>query len=130
MEINISPLNIKRNFPVSDEVTAENTAELARYRKELGEKITAQKLLDNNTPIEYTATFDGYGDSGQYNNDSGSAEVDALFSYMVDTVVTFDWYNNDGGGGDITWNVITDVITINGYVNVTTQEDAMCEETF
>ena len=130
MELSIKPLNIERSYPLKDGQKERNEKELERYRKELGEKITAKRLLDPKTPLEYTSTFDGYGDSGEYNYDSGDDEVDTLLCYMVDTVVTFDWYNNEGGGGDITCNVLTDTITINGYANVTTQEDMMIEETF
>lgn len=121
MELNVKPLKIEPQ---------QYEKELSRYRKELGEAIIAQRILDTSIPVEYTSTFDGYGDSGQYNHEAGQDEVDTLFSHMIDTVVTFDWYNGDGGGGDITWDVLSDVITINGYANTVTQEDMMSGETF
>ena len=130
MEIQVAPLNIKQYWPATEEEAAENKAELARYRKELGEKITSKAVLTPDSPTTFTSTFDGYGDSGQYHHEAGDEEVDALLSHMVYTVVTFDWYNNDGGGGDITWDVVSDVITINGYKSVITQEDVMSEVVF
>ena len=130
MEINIDPLKISRNYPYSPEVAEKNKKELERYRKELGEKITSLALLNPTYLTTFSSTFSGYGDSGQYDYTSGNFEVDDLFAYMVDTVVNFDWYNNEGGGGDITWDVISDTITINGYQNVTSQVSMMEEEKF
>lgn len=102
----------------------------AEKRKELREKLLAAKLMGESEDTEFTVTFDGCGDSGQCNNDSGNDEVDKFLSEAVDLFVTFDWYNNDGGGGDITWDIVADEIIINGYYNETVRTDAMTEEVF
>lgn len=97
-------------------------------RAALRNKLMVAQLLDSRVPLEYEGTFDGYGDSGQYNNDSGNKEVDKLFSTAVDLFVTFDWYNNEGGGGDLSWNLKDDMLTINGYYNEVQQVTMMNEE--
>ena len=104
--------------------------DFAEKRKELREKLLAAKLMGETEDTEFTVTFDGCGDSGQCNNDSGNDEVDKLLSEAVERFVTFDWYNNDGGGGDITWDIVADEIIINGYYNETVRTDAMIEEVF
>lgn len=105
--------------------------ELAVRRKKLREKLIINLIVEEGAERIFEGTFDGYGDSGQYNQDSGNKEVDDFFSDFIQANAThFDWWNNEGGGGDITWNVDTDVITINGYYNVTHREDVMIDEEF
>ena len=108
----------------------EEQDQITKIRKQLREKLLTEKLLGENEDLEFTGTFDGSGDSGQYNNDAGNQEVDKLFSLAIDAFVTFDWYNNDGGGGDITWDVVADKIIINGYYNEIIQTSAMEEAEF
>jgi len=97
-------------------------------RTSLREKLMVAHLLDPTVPLHFEGGFQGYGDSGQYENDSGNDEVDKLFSDAVDIFVTFDWYNNEGGGGDLTWDVKEDKLTINGYYNEVQQVSMMSEE--
>ena len=99
-------------------------------RAKLREKLLTNSLLGDDQTLEFTATFDGYGDSGNFNNDADDPEINALLSEAVDLFVHFDWYNNEGGGGDLTWDVRADKIIINGYQNETQRVDAMSEEEF
>lgn len=95
-------------------------------RKKLRETLLIDRILDNGKLI-FEGTFDGYGDSGEYYIDTGNTDVDSFLNECLNINVTFDWYNNDGGGGDIKWEVISDKITINGYYNVTEQHIEMDE---
>lgn len=72
-----------------------------------------------------TKEFSGGGDSGDWDCDftEEETELSHFFHYILNNHVYFDWYNNDGGGGDITWDLVEDVITINGYVNCMSHED-------
>lgn len=104
-------------------------SDLAATRKALQEKLLTNAILTE-SPLVFQAEFDGYGDSGQSHCDTGNKEVDRFLADCIELFVTFDWYNGDGGGGDITWNVRTDKITINGYENVTSQEPVLEEAEF
>ena len=98
---------------------------LAKERKALRTKLLANVLVGEEQSLVFSADFDGYGDSGSIHSNTGNEEVDRLLSKAVDLYVTFDWYNNDGGGGDITWLVMPDKIVINGYYNETIRQDAL-----
>lgn len=100
---------------------------LKSFRAELLETLRINELVKG-YPGYFEGTFDGYGDSGEYQNDSGNAKVDEFFSEMIDHYVTFDWYNNEGGGGSIHWDISADKITINGYQNVIEQQTIMDDE--
>lgn len=109
----------------------EQNQRFAKLRKTVRENIMAKAVLYPDTPLIYKANFDGYGDSGNCHiSYDYPEEVRQLLHGAVDVYVSFDWYNNDGGGGDITWDVTNDKITINGYQNVTTQEPIMEEAEF
>jgi hypothetical protein len=99
-------------------------------RKELRQKLLVDAILGQEDKLIFEAIFDGYGDSGNVYASTGNEDVDKFLSDAVEKHVTFDWYNNDGGGGDITWYVKDDKIIINGYQNITTREDVMAEEEF
>lgn len=103
----------------------------AEKRAALRQKLLVARVLDATTPVEFAGTFSGGGDSGNY--DGGgyqNEEVDDFFGEALTEFVTFDWYNNDGGGGDITWDVVKDKITINGYYNLVESISEMTEEEF
>lgn len=85
---------------------------------------------EENIPLTSQGYFSGSGDSGSYDICTGMPAVDLFLEKMLDIHVTFDWYNNDGGGGDITWDVMTDKITINGYTNVINEVTEMHGEEF
>jgi hypothetical protein len=105
-----------------EEQRAASKAEATALRAELLAKLHAAGIL------RVSAEFDGSGDSGAINvlrffnalePDSPEAEppeslieeVDSLFyAALEDTDV--DWYNNDGGYGEIAWNVTADEISI------------------
>jgi hypothetical protein len=74
-------------------------------------------ILAGAEPFETSVEFQGYGDSGQIETPTGNVLLDEFFSECLNKFVHFDWYNNEGGGGDITWNLEDDKIVINGYYN-------------
>lgn len=98
-------------------------------RKALREELAAEALLGLK-PKEYFVTFSGYGDSGDLEPSGYPENVQDFFYSVLDTLVDYDWYNNDGGYGDITWDVMTDTLTINGYQYETTTHPVMVEEEF
>ena len=102
---------------------------LSIIRASLRERILTDKiLLESQTT--FSAEFDGYADSGSVYADVGDEEINQFLTLAVETFVEFDWYNNEGGGGDITWDVISDKIIINGYFNVVQQVNALDEAEF
>lgn len=109
---------------------AQKKLDLQTTRQTLRETLLTGSILGSEGNLVFQADFDGYGDSGQVHANTKNKSVDAFLETCVDVYVTFDWYNNDGGGGDITWDVIADKITINGYSNETVQHDQMSEEEF
>lgn len=89
------------------------------------------KIIVDNTPAAIGLTFDGYGDSGNHHyNAEYALDIKYFLSEAMEKFVTFDWYNNDGGGGDLTWNLADDKIIINGYTNYTETHPEMSEEEF
>lgn len=107
--------------------------EIKKFRTKLREKILTAKLIDESNPVEFMTWFSGYGDNGQIDDVEGNDTFPELFDFfnlMLNTEVQFDWYNNDGGGGDMKWDVIKDVVTINGYQNETIQNTIMNNEKF
>lgn len=104
-------------------------AELAIFRAALRSDCLISSLVEGGQTSFY-GEFCGSGDSGNYEPMEKNTAVNRFLEYMVQIHVHFDWYNNDGGGGDITWYVTDDVVTINGYQNVTTTESVMLEEEF
>lgn len=105
-------------------------ADFEERRKTLREELLAEALATQGAPTVFQGTYDGYGDSGQSQIDSKDERVVALLDEAIDLFVTFDWYNNEGGGGDITWDIKTDKITINGYYNEVQQVSALEEAEF
>jgi len=116
-------------------IPAENVSKLTPeemkvFRSELRDACTATKLIFNDFHMTPTGSFDGSGDSGNTHVYTKNAHVNAFLEWMLNTHVTFDWYNNDGGGGDIMWDIHNDKVTINGYQNITETEQVMDGEVF
>jgi hypothetical protein len=109
---------------------AKELVEFAELRAEVRTKVLADALIIGKHGTEFEATFNGYGDSGDVNAHTGVDAIDEFLSEAIYKFVEFDWYNNDGGGGDITWDLKTDKITINGYSNYTETNEEMDEEVF
>jgi len=92
-------------------------------RAELLRKFRGLALISQNPVTEFIATFDGYGDSGQTyfqdpkDSEEDFSEVETFLSTAVDLYADWDWYNNEGGGGEIRWNITTNTIKIEGYYN-------------
>lgn len=118
-----TPLELLEEISKSREKLDED--QLAVYRKELREELLGKRVEGTDVSDEFQMTFDGSGDSGNYNYDSGDSLVDFLLVSLGEENIHFDWYNNEGGGGDITWRLVDDVVTINGYYNVMEQVSEM-----
>jgi len=71
--------------------------------------------------------YGGGGDSGDIDA-TGNTPLDEFFAEVVDHYCQFDWWNNEGGGGDITWNLVTDTLTLNGYYHTTSTEHVLLDE--
>jgi hypothetical protein len=108
----------------------DNAGDWKLFRKTLREELLVDKLISPDQALTFSAEFDGSGDSGDVHTSTGNQAIDFFLEKMVDKHVHFDWYNNDGGGGDITWDVRDDRVTINGYQNETTTSSMMEEEEF
>ena len=71
--------------------------------------------------IEYA----GYGDSGDHfeifeqNCRDETADFIEEFLYYFSSYITYDWYNNEGGGGNIILNFSKKSIFVDGYYNET-----------
>jgi hypothetical protein len=110
--------------------TTEEITEFAKLRAEVRTKVLADALIIGKHGTEFEADFDGGGDSGDVHAETGVKLIDEFLTKAVETFVEFDWYNNDGGGGDITWDLKTDKIVINGYSHYTQTESEMSEAEF
>lgn len=88
-----------------------------KFRTELRTKILADKLLNDDTDMEFVLDFYGSGDSGDWSDSLEDALMQHMFDYVLHHHVYWDWYNNDGGGGTIRWDVRNDEIHVDGYWN-------------
>jgi hypothetical protein len=95
----------------------------ADVRAVLREGLMIGALLDSNNELKFSAEFSGYGDSANVDAATGLAAMDMFLTGMVNRHANWDWYNNDGGGGDIEWAVKEDEIKISGHYNETVQQD-------
>lgn len=93
------------------------------FRDAIRTSLLAGRILGDETPLVIEQAFSGEGDSGDWSERHDNPYVQHLFDHLLNTRVTFDWYNNEGGGGSITWDVVPDVITIDGYWNELIQHD-------
>lgn len=120
--------NLKRR-PYWEKTAQDHPEDWALYRAAMRVHALSSQLLGENNGT-FAGEFYGSGDSGNYEVDTGDTLVDNFLEKMLDRHVNFDWYNNDGGYGDITWEVANDVITINGSQYVTESVSVMDEEEF
>lgn len=83
---------------------------LAAKRKTLLEDLRVSVMLGEiSSPI--SVDYDGYGDSGEIHGDHlPDGVADLLWETMWSIHAGFE--NNEGGNGTITWDLATDVITI------------------
>jgi hypothetical protein len=126
------PSGLRRgsNDYLKREPTPEGFSEFDLYRAVLRQEVIVNSVVTADNDFVFYGEFHGYGDSGDYEIETGNKYVDEFLIEMLDQYVEFDWYNNDGGGGDITWHVLEDRIVINGFYNETVQQSAMTEEEF
>jgi len=98
------------------------------YRKKLASYLHLQVALQDAESV-FELSYDGYGDSGtEYISDEYPEPVRELLQDYFNTYVNFDWYNNDGGGGHVHWDVSTNKVEIYGYYNVTESVTEIEEE--
>lgn len=95
-------------------------------RAELLNRLRSRVLLSE-LPSVIEVDFSGYGDSGNVYADTGDEELDKFMNHIVNTKVYYDWYNNDGGQGTVTWDLTNDRMTIDGSYNTTESHDEMCD---
>ena len=91
-------------------------------RARLRERFLVNRLLDPEQPVTIVAEFSGSGDSGAMDSCTiNDAAMNLFLDFILSRYVPYDWFNNDGGGGTITWDLVEDTILIEGYVNVLQQ---------
>jgi len=100
---------------------------LRQTRNELLEKLRAAGFA------EVEAQYDGYGDSGDVNQITGGMEdslKEAVSSFVWDFAYSRHpgFENGEGGQGTLSWNIVTDKITLDhgdNYIEVeeTHEED-------
>lgn len=77
-------------------------------------ELRRRRLVNDEAPDSFSTEFHGGGDSGDMES-CKEPLVDLLFEWHLHNSVHFDWYNNDGGGGDMEWTLDDDTLIINGY---------------
>ena len=90
-------------------------------RPALLEKLRAKVLINElNNPI--VLTYEGYGDSGSFEDVPQNLSQEAEnFLWDILTSSEGGWENNEGGRGKVTWNVNDDKICVN-HTQYFTQE--------
>lgn len=106
---------------IPDDADLKDPEIFREFRKQVREALLAERLLGSDDALDIELSFSGSGDSGDWQEHHDDPHVQRLFDHLLQHEVSFDWYNNDGGGGSITWDVVADVITIDGYWNETIQ---------
>ena len=48
--------------------------------------------------------------------------------YLLSSMINYDWYNNEGGQGEVIWNLKKETIKVEGYQNYQGQYE--CKETY
>lgn len=124
--VDAAPLDVLNAYASKRAHFRENDLPLVRHI--LREELLGLRLCG--VEFETATEFNGYGDSGIVEDASDIPALNTFLSSMVDHHVTFDWYNNDGGGGDIAWDLSADTVTINGYYNTVQQVYEMNDEEF
>jgi hypothetical protein len=104
-------------------------SELDVLRALLRHECLVSKLVEDGE-MTFEGEFHGSGDSGNTDIHTGRPDVDKLLEYMIEKHVNFDWWNSDGGYGDVTWHVQEDKVVINGSYYVTESVTEMDEEEF
>lgn len=109
--------------------------DLGLQRTRLREKLLKNKLLDDNAETTVSIEYSGYGDSGQIDqyadgdevgDAEGAAELsEFLWQLMWDRHSGFE--NNEGGNGTVTWDFVSDTITVEHNDAVITYETTVTE---
>jgi hypothetical protein len=108
------------------------TQSLTEEREQLLKRCRDALILGHITS-ELQYTYDGYGDSGgidQIETIPENTELENHLKDFMDRLVyqTNPGYEiNEGGGGNVTWDINADKIYISHYQNVTTQQESEYE---
>ena len=106
---------------------ADKQASLDDERPALLNKLRAQVLINElKNPI--VLTYEGYGDSGSF-EDVPSNICNETQDYLWDILTSSEggWENNEGGRGNVTWDVNEDKISVN-HVQYHTEETSRTHE--
>ena len=99
------------------------TEEFVTYREALRERLLTDIMLGLFDDLIPNAYFCGGGDSGEVYTETSDDELNFFFERLVTERIEWDWYNGDGGGGDINWDLKEDELVITGYQNYTEHVD-------
>lgn len=94
-----------------DDLTSQEDEELA-HREQLRTRLLTSVLLGENSKKTVELEYDGYGDSGGPGNCTLADEE--LIDFLWDCVEKHHhgFWNNEGGRGTVTWNLLKDEIII------------------
>ena len=88
----------------------------AEYCQILRNQLLVEIMLGNSEERIITLSFSGDSDSGTWDDQHENPLVQNVFDYLQEHHVTWNWWNNDGGGGSITWDLEQNTIEIKGYI--------------
>lgn len=58
------------------------------------------------------------------NNPEVELGIDKDLHWILADMITYDWYNNEGGSGNVLWTLCDNTVEINGYQNYYGQTEA------
>ena len=67
-------------------------------------------------------TYKEYNDKADFGNDGDELH------YVLSSMIGYDWYNNDGGRGELIWDLKKEKIFVDGYQYY--QGEVECQETY
>ena len=71
---------------------------------------------------ELYQTYKEYNDKADFGNDGDELH------YVLSSMIGYDWYNNDGGRGELIWDLKKEKIFVDGYQYY--QGEVECQETY
>ena len=95
-----------------------------------GERISGygDQSVDDGThnQKELLELFNTYKD---HNPEHGFGKNDSEeIRYVLSSMINYDWYNNDGGQGEVIWDLKKETVIVDGYQNYQGQYE--CKETY
>ena len=62
------------------------------------------------------------------NPENGLSSGDDTLHWLLVSFIDYDWYNNEGGQGEVVWNIETETIAVDGEQNYNGSYE--CSETY